>query len=351
MAVSGLWLADNQLCHCPNLLQELLENFPNLSKIDLESNELSCDHLRLHFSEREMIERRRSEMNLLRGMTINHGGAKQDTMKDDTMNFSFLETSGALRPCTKEQHQHYHQLITPKAMPCFFCSLQVCYLDQNKLVTLPPELFTCLPNLKWLSAQRNLLTFLPREISKAKDLEGIRVDHNHLKEIQEEICHLEGLLCLSVSHNDIHCLPESLAKLQRLETLMVQGNPKLLTFPESLSRLPRLIEFSAEVPPSLSDPRIQPRTSILLLISLTNQPTNHMALIGLTCRTGSLQHICASFVAKTYTNGVAKLNIPQELRDLLELEGRPCSQCTCSSTKFEREKHSLTAYGTSQAER
>jgi len=308
--VSGLWLADNQLSHCPNLLQELLENFPNLSKVDLVGNQLTCDHLRLQSNETEMMERRRSERHLLQSLTMVGSWAEQEDSHDGgevEEGYECLQSRHSVTSCTKEHHNHL-QDNKKQAISCFFCSLQVCHLDQNCLTALPAELFTCLPNLRWLAVQRNLLTSIPKEIGKAKHLEGLRLDHNQLKELPEEMSQLQGLLCFSVSHNDLRSLPEELAELGSLETLMVQGNPNLLTLPERLvGRLSNLVEFVVDAPP--------PPPPV---------PQGHL---GMVCRAESLLHISAGFVFKTWSGGIVNLNIPEELKELLMFKGKRCSKC------------------------
>lgn len=308
-AVSGLWLADNQLSHCPNLLQELLENFPNLSKVDLEGNQLTCNHLQLQSNETEMSECRRSEQCLLQSLAMVSGRVEQEDPGEEKHEegHECLRSRHSIISCTKEHHNHL-QDNKKQGISCFFCSLQVCHLDQNCLTALPAELFTCLPNLKWLAVQRNLLTSIPKEIGKAKHLKGLRLDHNQLKELPEEISQLQELLCLSVSHNDLHSLPEELAKLESLETLMVHGNPNLLTLPERLvGQLPNLVEFFTEAPPPPSSvPQVR---------------------LGMVCRAESLLHISAGFVFKAWSGDIANLGIPEELKELLMLEGKRCSKC------------------------
>lgn len=262
VAVSGLWLADNQLSHCPNLFQELLESFPSLSTVDLEGNNLTCDHLRL-LPSAEQMERRRNEERLVAmiqrsGCSSSNSDSKDSAESrdgesatnrvsgdgDDERERLNLEERG-LSPCRKG---HCHDPLTRfSSLSCFFCSVRVCYFDCNKLTTLPPELFTCLPNLRWLTAQRNQLRFLPPEVGRATNLEGLRLDSNLLRELPKEIGQLHNLLCLSVGNNNLQSLPEELAGLRRLETLMVHGNPELRTLPSCLQgRLPHLVEFNAD---------------------------------------------------------------------------------------------------------
>jgi hypothetical protein len=238
VSVSGLWLAHNELSHSPNLLQELLESFPGLSLLDLENNHLTCDHLRLLPSAEE-TERRRLERRFLEAQAADHTDGGEEESKTHT-----TRTSAHAQYTRHTQHLRARSEMQ---LSCFFCSMRVVYLDCNRLTSLPAELFTCLPNLRWVTAHRNCLTSLPSEVGRATRLEGLRLDNNQLREVPKELGQLPNLLCLSMCDNDLRSLPEEMAGLRAIETLMVRGNPNLLALPSCVARLAgTLTEFSAD---------------------------------------------------------------------------------------------------------
>lgn len=306
--MSGLWLADNQLSHSPNLLQELLESFPGLSLLDLESNELTCDHLRLLPSAAD-IERQRWEQRFLEHRSVEPASTTSSSPSSST-SASSTSSSSTNSP---RALAHEHNICSDVRLSCFFCSMRVVYLDCNQLTALPPELFTCLPNLRWVTAQRNRITSLPPEVGRATSLEGLRLDHNRLRTVPRELGRLPNLLCLSLCDNDLRALPEEMAGLGRLATLMVRGNPDLVTLPSCLTRLAgSLTEFAADAIDTADERPGQPRQRL-----------------GTFHRAESLLNIVAGQVLKMFEGkSVERHNIPEELKELLRCEGRQCAQCT-----------------------
>lgn len=113
---------------------------------------------------------------------------------------------------------------------------------------------------------RNHLSEFPRILCSFFSLERLNLHHNAIKSIPEQILQIRMLkvlnlrygfnrfnhgwkfLCYS-SRNQLAFIPASLCKLPNLEILILNNN-KLLSLPEEIGQLERLIELV--IPPILS---------------------------------------------------------------------------------------------------
>lgn len=110
--------------------------------------------------------------------------------------------------------------------------LESLYVFGTKLVEIPGELFTCLPNLLSLSILCNQkLTKLPKEVVQLKELRELIVSYNSLYSIPDEFCNCSKLTKVDLSYNGLRSLPGRLSELQELKYLDISGNycPELIT--------------------------------------------------------------------------------------------------------------------------
>ena len=66
--------------------------------------------------------------------------------------------------------------------------LQMLYLENNSLTSLPEELFSSLKLLQWLDVRNNKLTGLPKSIKYHASLETILLEGNLFEELPLELC-------------------------------------------------------------------------------------------------------------------------------------------------------------------
>eukprot|EP00929_Paragymnodinium_shiwhaense_P097982 TRINITY_DN59544_c0_g1_i1.p1 TRINITY_DN59544_c0_g1~~TRINITY_DN59544_c0_g1_i1.p1 ORF type:complete len:1129 (-),score=294.76 TRINITY_DN59544_c0_g1_i1:207-3593(-) len=116
-------------------------------------------------------------------------------------------------------------------------SLEDLLLDQNRLKDIPVEVCS-LPNLKTLSLSQNVLRSLPTAIGKMSALRSLSVGDNHIEEIPEELSECSELQCLYIHHNHFSKLPTSLHKLSNLNELALEW------FRYTTPPLPRVIKGS-----------------------------------------------------------------------------------------------------------
>jgi internalin A len=123
--------------------------------------------------------------------------------------------------------------------------LQVLWLDNNGLTSLPPEIGV-LANLQWLSLSGTQLTALPPEIWRLTNLQVLILGGNQLTTLPAEIGRLSNLCFLDLYGNNLRSLPTTIGNLGSLTQqaacsgrsdpyyhgLNLEGNPLISPPPE-----------------------------------------------------------------------------------------------------------------------
>ncbi|XP_039286981.1 E3 ubiquitin-protein ligase LRSAM1 isoform X2 [Nilaparvata lugens] len=91
-----------------------------------------------------------------------------------------------------------------------------------------------------LNLHSNKLTMLPEGIGSLKNLVDLNVSQNSLKVLPNSVCELRSLRSLDVSFNKLKCLPSNIGRLRKLHSLHLNGNPKLVSLPNTLGLLSHL---------------------------------------------------------------------------------------------------------------
>ena len=155
-----------------------------------------------------------------------------------------------LKELDLERFNPYHQFITELNFA------------QNKLSSLPENLFTAFPSLRVLSLEKNKVSILPGGMSKCFSLHSLFLKQNQLKNLPFELSECGKLQYLDISCNPFdelpdvifNCrslielnladigfsnLPDKISQLEKLEILNLAGN--LLTdLPAEMENLKRL---------------------------------------------------------------------------------------------------------------
>ncbi|CAF0780669.1 unnamed protein product [Rotaria sordida] len=85
-----------------------------------------------------------------------------------------------------------------------FTSLQYLYLEGNQLTQLPNDLFTRLPNLKWLDLRNNQLISIPsHDLAKHNSLQYLLLSGNHLRTLPCELGKVKTLSALNLDGNPL----------------------------------------------------------------------------------------------------------------------------------------------------
>ncbi len=195
-----LWLCENNLASSEkDLLHRVFATLKDLILLDLEENKLTDEafaclrQFNLDEAERSSLDLDSVSLRKKKEERKRERKALENPFALDS-SFSFCRRISLQQEMINKSHCHH--------------GLQVLYLDTNNLTTLPKEIFTFLPSLKWLTAQRNQITEIPTEIRFASELQGLRLCSNRLATIPKEIGQLGKLICLSLSNNNLVCLPQ-----------------------------------------------------------------------------------------------------------------------------------------------
>mmetsp|Transcript_107940 Transcript_107940/g.311884 ORF Transcript_107940/g.311884 Transcript_107940/m.311884 type:complete len:1188 (+) Transcript_107940:47-3610(+) len=102
--------------------------------------------------------------------------------------------------------------------------LTVLDLKDNKIASLPADVFSGFGHIKVLDLRKNALEELPGAISAMQSLEDLMLDQNRLREIPNEVCMLPNLRSMSVGQNALKCLPDKIGNMTQLRSLSLGDN-------------------------------------------------------------------------------------------------------------------------------
>ncbi|XP_008544865.1 protein lap1 [Microplitis demolitor] len=123
--------------------------------------------------------------------------------------------------------------------PLFQChELRVLSLSDNEITTLPPAIASLI-NLESLDLSKNSIKELPDNIKECKNLRSIDLSVNPFERFPEAITHITGLRELYINDAYIEYLPANFGRLSALKTLELREN-NMMTLPKSMSRLVNL---------------------------------------------------------------------------------------------------------------
>jgi hypothetical protein len=117
-------------------------------------------------------------------------------------------------------------------------NLKFLELRINNLTQLPDSIGK-LTKLRMLSLVGNQLTKLPNSMRNLTQLCNLNLNENDLSELPYWIGELVNLSELNIDHNHLTCLPHTIEYLTKLRTLTLEGN-KLVNVPESIGSLKNL---------------------------------------------------------------------------------------------------------------
>ena len=112
-------------------------------------------------------------------------------------------------------------------IPESFCNLKnlrCLNLSRNRISTINSSVFKCICNLRSLWLNNCELMYLPREIENLKFLEKLGLKSNSLQIIPEEMGLLTNLRWLNVEKNELVSLPSQLKNLKNLNYLNLSKN-------------------------------------------------------------------------------------------------------------------------------
>jgi len=105
------------------------------------------------------------------------------------------------------------------------------YLNNNRLQSIPEEIFADLKNLVTLDLSYNLITSIPLEITQITTLEKLILTENRISELPPELGRLYRLKEMNVDGNPIHTPPQAILQggvehtISYLRDRMVMGPP------------------------------------------------------------------------------------------------------------------------------
>lgn len=112
-------------------------------------------------------------------------------------------------------------------------NLQVLDLKDNKIASIPAEVYRAFPHVKVLDLRKNILEDLLPEISAMRELEDLLLDQNRLRSIPAEACRLPNLKSLQLSQNQLKSLPQAIGEMTSLRNLHL-GDNQISKIPDEL---------------------------------------------------------------------------------------------------------------------
>ncbi|XP_026992776.2 malignant fibrous histiocytoma-amplified sequence 1 homolog isoform X1 [Tachysurus fulvidraco] len=98
------------------------------------------------------------------------------------------------------------------------------YLNQNKIKSIPENIFPLLKNLEFLKISTNKLSQIPSDMNKCEKLNFLNLSNNCLRDVQP-LVGLGHLRELYMENNHLTELPQALFQSESLEKLKVNNNP------------------------------------------------------------------------------------------------------------------------------
>ena len=92
-------------------------------------------------------------------------------------------------------------------------NLEVLSLSDNRIVHLPREFCSGMPQLRWLALARNRLASLDASVAKLVSLRAILLDGNNFPEFPQVLLSVKNLTSVSLRQNRIDCVPAALSDL------------------------------------------------------------------------------------------------------------------------------------------
>ena len=114
--------------------------------------------------------------------------------------------------------------------------LKYLLLFGNRIQGLPSN-FDELTNLKLLDLMHNQIREFPKEIVYLQNLEFLKLSFNLLDTIPPEIINMAKISILDLGSNSLERLPNEIGFCSALQDLIIYGNSKLKSFPDSIIKL------------------------------------------------------------------------------------------------------------------
>lgn len=145
-------------------------------------------------------------------------------------------------------HNKFEDLNTSVNALKIATQLTELHLSNNKLKTIPKELFVSLKSLKALYLQGNLFSVIPADLGLGGYLQTINFSNNSLTELNEtSLMGMKMLKSLNISHNRflMKIKKNTFSKLENLEEIHLSHNGKVIELDISgLVTLKKLIVVS-----------------------------------------------------------------------------------------------------------
>ncbi|MGH0136763.1 UNVERIFIED_CONTAM: hypothetical protein FKN15_070936 [Acipenser sinensis] len=118
---------------------------------------------------------------------------------------------------------HYNSVVDIPLYIAKVASVEMLYLNKNKISELPPHLFK-LSKLFHLELAFNCIKEIPAEIEELEELQYLGIDNNSITKLPQELFKCTKLRVLILSHNLLTHIPPNIEKLTHLRQLEIAGN-------------------------------------------------------------------------------------------------------------------------------
>ena len=159
-----------------------------------------------------------------------------DSSAEPVVDFALLDRLQSLPPSTTSIDLTRSSLVAIPDELLRFRGLRELYLEGNRLVQLPPDLFRALPDLTHLDLRNNRLISIPTAVIDHPSLKTILLQNNQLSSLPIELGSIRTLGTLSVSGNPLLYPPED---------IVAKGTRALLAYLREKSVSVRALKHSA----------------------------------------------------------------------------------------------------------
>ena len=159
-----------------------------------------------------------------------------DSSAEPVVDFALLDRLHSLPPSTTSIDLTRSSLVAIPDELLRFRGLRELYLEGNRLIQLPPELFRALPDLAHLDLRNNRLISIPTSVMDHPSLRTILLQNNQLSSLPIEIGSIRTLGTLSVSGNPLVYPPED---------VVAKGTRALLAYLRAKNESARALKHSA----------------------------------------------------------------------------------------------------------